>query len=62
MTGGVPYNDARFRDGVLRAELCEVVRRVCFEHSAAVADEIMTNFDVKKRSNFNRNSYLQRNL
>lgn len=56
--GGVPYSDLNFRNETLRAELCEVIRRVCLEHSAAVADEIMNTFEVKKRSNISRSNYL----
>jgi hypothetical protein len=48
--GGVPYSDVAFSNDTLRAELCEVARRVCFEHSNALVDELLATFDIRKRS------------
>lgn len=47
--GGTPLNQDQFKHDVLRAQLCEVARVGCIEHSEVVVDRILQHFDVTKK-------------
>jgi hypothetical protein len=47
--GGEPMNQDQFKQDVLRAQMCEVVRNACIEHSTTVVDQLLLHFNVTKK-------------
>lgn len=47
--GGRPL-DKSFHEGQLRADLCSLAMRHCFDHGPRVVDDILAHFDVTRKS------------
>jgi hypothetical protein len=47
--GGVPYDAEKYTQGLLRADLCAVATRRCYQHGARVVDDILANFNVSRQ-------------
>lgn len=49
--GGIEYDEGAFREGSLRADLCEIATHINYQHGAKTVDAILAHYDVKpKRS------------
>ena len=48
--GGTILDDTSFHRQVLRAEMCEVVRQVCFKHDAQIVDALLDHFYVSRKA------------
>lgn len=44
--GGVPYNEAAYRERALRADLCAIAQRHSYDHGAHIVDEILASYHV----------------
>jgi hypothetical protein len=47
--GGKPL-DGSFNDGQLRADLCEIATRHCYQHGSRIVDDILAEFLVTRKS------------
>lgn len=48
--GGEVYTPERLERELVRADLCAIATRHCYEHGARVADEILNQFHITRKT------------